>query len=125
MLWATVPEAAVDEDRDSLAREGAIRPTPPIGHERGVVNAIAKAGGVKQAADRYLGRCVAAHVRSHDRLGCSVGGPTVRLDLSCSQGTRDLPAQLAHHLASIGRVRTSRLSRPAAGASIEEQKLHK
>ena len=64
---ATVPEAAVNEDRDPLLREDSVRPdSAPKGQAYREVDAEPKAGGVQGRAQRSLGTSVFAAVRPHD-----------------------------------------------------------
>ena len=54
MLWATVPEATIDEDGDPRPAEHDVgASTQP--HQRGVVHVVPKASPVKDSLDGHLG----------------------------------------------------------------------
>lgn len=65
MLWASVPEAAVDEHRHSRSSEHDVRLTPQarLGSD---VDSEAKAAAVKEGTQRSLGACDDSAVASHD-----------------------------------------------------------
>lgn len=65
MLWASVPEASIDEHRHSRSSEHDVRLTPQtrLGSD---VDSETKAAAVKEGAQRFLGACNDAAVASHD-----------------------------------------------------------
>lgn len=71
MLWAPMPEAAIDEDRHPCRPEDDVRTTSNVG-QHGPVDAVTKAGGVQGAPQPDLSRGVPSPRPRHaltDRLG--------------------------------------------------------
>ena len=67
MLWATVPKAAVDEDRNAMAREGDIWPrcAPPSANPK--IHAVPEPSSVQQGSDCELRLRVTALRGTHGR----------------------------------------------------------
>jgi hypothetical protein len=78
VLWAPVPEAPVDEDRDTIAREDNVGSRSDPGFHNGVVDPKPSTTRVKLAAKKPLGKRVAATVGSHRRACCGVRRRRVR-----------------------------------------------
>lgn len=67
VLRTAVPEAPVDEDRDSLAGEGDVGATTEV--RQGVVHAKAETAAVKQRPKRGLGGGIPLSLRLHPSQG--------------------------------------------------------
>lgn len=63
MLWATMPEATVDEDSDPLAREDDVG--SPAAAQGGEIDPVAQPRGVHQPAHCEFGLGVPAAIRPH------------------------------------------------------------
>jgi len=63
---AAVPEAAIDEDRNSMTGEDDIRPDrPTLGQTQRKIDSKAQAAGMKCASERPLGTSIAPAVAPH------------------------------------------------------------
>ena len=71
MLWTSVPEAAIDEDRDTLPREDDVGSSPMVGQDR-PVHPIPQPEGVERLSKSdfrgRVSRALSLEPRPH-RLG--------------------------------------------------------